>query len=98
MRAKAARTLRVMAQVEVARSPDGSVPTVAVRRDTEATRRALEEQLRAAVGERDRAHAMLGNDGFTSRAPAQVVDAERAKADRYSAEAEELERRLAELG
>jgi len=84
--------------VEVARSPDGSVPTVAVRRDTEATRRALEEQLRAAVGERDRAHAMLGNDGFTSRAPAQVVDAERAKADRYSAEAEELERRLAELG
>jgi valyl-tRNA synthetase len=41
---------------------------------------------------------MLGNDGFTSRAPAQVVDAERAKADRYATEAEELERRLAELG
>jgi valyl-tRNA synthetase len=84
--------------VEVARSPDGMVPTVAVRQDTEATRRALEEQLRAAVGERDRARAMLGNDGFTSRAPAQVVDAERAKADRYATEAEELERRLAELG
>jgi valyl-tRNA synthetase len=84
--------------VEVARSPDGTVPTVAVRQDTEATRRALEEQLRAAVGERDRARAMLGNDGFTSRAPAQVVDAERAKADRYATEAEELERRLAELG
>jgi valyl-tRNA synthetase len=84
--------------VEVARSPDGTVPTVAVRQDTEATRRALEEQLRAAVGERDRARAMLGNDGFTSRAPAQVVDAERAKADRYATEAEELERRLTELG
>ncbi len=84
--------------VEVARSPDGTLPTVAVRQDTEATRRALEEQLRAAVGERDRARAMLGNDGFTSRAPAQVVDAERAKADRYATEAEELERRLAELG
>ena len=84
--------------VEVARSPDGTVPTVAVRQDTEATRRALEELLRAAVGERDRARAMLGNDGFTSRAPAQVVDAERAKADRYATEAEELERRLAELG
>jgi hypothetical protein len=40
---------------------------------------------------------MLENEGFRSRAPEHLVGAEREKAERYSAEVEELERRLAEL-
>jgi valyl-tRNA synthetase len=83
--------------VEVTSVPVGTIPTVAATQDVEATRRALEEQLQAAIVERDRALAMLGNEGFRSRAPEHLVGAEREKAERYSAEVEELERRLAEL-
>jgi len=57
-------------------------------------RASLEAKLATAVAERDRALAKLANDGFTSRAPAAVVEAEREKAERYGAEASELERRL----
>jgi valyl-tRNA synthetase len=57
-------------------------------------RASLEEKLAAAIAERDRALAKLANEGFASRAPAQVVDAEREKAERYAAEVEDLERRL----
>ena len=57
-------------------------------------RASLEEKLAAAMAERDRALAKLANEGFTSRAPAQVVEAEREKAERYAAEVQDLERRL----
>jgi valyl-tRNA synthetase len=57
-------------------------------------RASLEAKLAEAIAERDRATAKLANEGFTSRAPAQLVEAEREKAERYAAEASELERRL----
>jgi valyl-tRNA synthetase len=45
------------------------------------------EALRAEV---ERAERKLANDGFTSQAPADVVDAEREKLATYRAELEEL--------
>ena len=54
----------------------------------------LERRLAEAVAERDRARAKLANSGFTDRAPAELVEAERQKAERWAAEAEELEQRL----
>jgi valyl-tRNA synthetase len=54
----------------------------------------LERRLAEAVGERDRARAKLANSGFTERAPAELVEAERQKAERWAAEAAELEQRL----
>ena len=46
------------------------------------------------MAERDRAQAKLANSGFTDRGAAELVDAERQKAERWAAEAEELEQRL----
>jgi valyl-tRNA synthetase len=83
--------------VEVETRPVGTVPAVTVRQDVEKARAALEQQLRTVIAERDRAFSKLQNEGFISRAPAQLVDAEREKAERFAAEAEELERRLSEL-
>ncbi len=54
----------------------------------------IERRLAAARTEHDRAAAKLANEGFTGRAPAQLVEAERAKAERWAAEVAELERRL----
>ena len=54
----------------------------------------LERRLSEAVAERDRALAKLANSGFTDRAPAELVEAERAKAERWAAEAAALEARL----
>ena len=54
----------------------------------------LERRLVEAVAERDRAQAKLANSGFTDRAPAELVEAERQKAEHWAAEAEELEARL----
>ena len=54
----------------------------------------LERRLAEAVAERDRAQAKLANSGFTDRAPAELVEAERQKAEHWAAEAEELEARL----
>jgi len=50
-----------------------------------------------AIAERDRALGKLTNEGFLARAPAALVEAEREKAERFAAEASELERRLQEL-
>ncbi len=74
-----------------------ATPSVAVAEDPEATRRKLEERLRAARAERDRARSMLANEGFTSRAPRHLIDAERDKAERFASEAAELEARLEEV-
>jgi valyl-tRNA synthetase len=54
----------------------------------------LERRLAEARAERDRALAKLGNAGFTGRAPAELVEAERQKAERWAAEVEALEARL----
>jgi valyl-tRNA synthetase len=54
----------------------------------------LERRLAEAVAERDRARAKLANRGFTERAPAELVQAERDKAERWAAEVEELRQRL----
>jgi valyl-tRNA synthetase len=58
--------------------------------DGEAARARLEarrEELRSEVA---RAEGKLGNEGFTSRAPADVVEEERRKLERYRSELEEL--------
>ena len=69
---------------------DAAVSSVVAAED----RASLEAKRAEAIAERDRARAKLANEGFTSRAPAQLVEAEREKAERYAAEVSELERRL----
>jgi valyl-tRNA synthetase len=61
-------------------------------------RAALERELAKLRAERDRAEAMLENERFTSKAPPEVVAAEREKAERFAAEVRALESRLADLG
>ena len=58
---------------------------------------AIERELATLRAERDRAEGMLGNERFTSKAPPEVVAAEREKADRFAAEVQALESRLAAL-
>jgi valyl-tRNA synthetase len=58
--------------------------------DPEAVRGRLEarrEELRSEVA---RAEGKLGNEGFVARAPAEVVEEERRKLERYRSELEEL--------
>jgi valyl-tRNA synthetase len=50
----------------------------------------IEDRRRSLLSEVDRAERKLANEGFVAKAPADVVDAERAKLDRYRAELEEL--------
>jgi valyl-tRNA synthetase len=76
---------------------EGDVPDVmveAVAEDRAVVRARLEEQLAHACGERDRAHAKLQNERFTTKAPADLVEAERAKEARFAAEVADLEARL----
>ena len=65
--------------------------------DTAVQRATLERELARAVAERDRAAGMLANERFTSKAPPDKVDQERAKQARFAAEAEQIELRLAEI-
>jgi valyl-tRNA synthetase len=58
----------------------------------------LEKDLKAAHGEVKRAQGKLGNEKFTGRAPAELVQAERDKVDRYTREAAQLDAVLAQLG
>jgi valyl-tRNA synthetase len=58
----------------------------------------LEADLKAARGEVARAQGKLGNEKFAGRAPAELVQAERDKAERYAREADQLEQVLAQLG
>jgi valyl-tRNA synthetase len=71
---------------------------VVLGRDLAVRYRARLVELRdRAAAERDRARGKLANDGFTRRAPAAVVDAEREKERRFAREAAAIEARLAEL-
>ena len=54
--------------------------------DFEAERKRLTAAFEAAEGEIRRAEAKLANESFVSRAPAAVVDAERAKLEKYKAQ------------
>ncbi len=60
-------------------------------------REQLRRRLDAAAAERDRAARKLANRGFTERAPAELVAAERDKESRWGREAAELSARLDEL-
>ncbi|MCW2920562.1 MAG: valine--tRNA ligase [Thermoleophilia bacterium] len=58
----------------------------------------LESDLKNAKGEVKRAEGKLGNEKFTGRAPAELVQAERDKVERFGREAQQLEAVLAQLG
>jgi valyl-tRNA synthetase len=77
------------------RSVDVSAPSATAT--AVANRPSLEAKLDRALRELALAQSKLDNDGFLSKAPAHLVEAEREKADRYAAEASELRRRLEEL-
>jgi valyl-tRNA synthetase len=66
--------------------------------DASQLRSRIEADLKAAKGEVKRAEGKLANERFTSRAPAELVDEERAKVDRWNREAAQLEDVLAQLG
>lgn len=59
---------------------------VALQIDTAAERARLDQAIAAAEGELERAHRQLANERFTSRAPEHLVQAERDKAARFTAE------------
>ncbi len=61
-------------------------------------RRRLQGELENARAESDRTRARLANTQFTERAPAQVVDRERAKLAAAEQRATLLEERLRSLG
>ncbi len=65
--------------------------------DLEAERARLRKELEAAEADVARREAKLANDGFTSRAPAQVVQREREGLELARAALEKLRARLAEL-
>jgi valyl-tRNA synthetase len=58
--------------------------------DPEAIRARIEERRKKLRAEVRRGEGKLANDGFIAKAPADVVDAERAKLEAYKAELEEL--------
>ena len=58
----------------------------------------LESDLKNAKGEVKRAEGKLSNEKFTGRAPAELVQAERDKVERFGRESEQLEAVLAQLG
>jgi valyl-tRNA synthetase len=69
------------------RAGDGQAPDSA----------ALQRELAKLRSELSRAEGMLKNERFTSKAPPEVVAAEREKAERFAADVRALESRLAAL-
>ena len=66
--------------------------------DFEAERKRLEGELKNVEAEIKRAEGKLNNEGFISRAPAAVVDAERAKLEMYKEKREGVIAAIAKLG
>ena len=66
--------------------------------DFEAERKRLENELKTVENEIKRAEGKLNNEGFTSRAPAAVVEAERAKLEKYKEKREGVLSAIAKLG
>jgi valyl-tRNA synthetase len=92
----AAGLVRALAprSTEVVEDDVAAVVIEAAAEDPALVRARLEEQLVRARAERDRARGMLANERFTAKAPPDRVADERAKAERYAAEVDELEARL----
>jgi valyl-tRNA synthetase len=76
----------------------GRIMVKAPEVDAQAERQRLRAALDTARAELARARKQLANEKFTSRAPAHLVDAEREKARRFAAEADEIAARLDALG
>ena len=66
--------------------------------DFEAERKRLEGELKNVESEIKRAEGKLNNEGFISRAPAAVVDAERAKLEMYKEKRDGVIAAIAKLG
>ena len=66
--------------------------------DFEAERKRLEGELKNVENEIKRAEGKLSNEGFTSRAPAAVVEAERTKLEKYREKREGVIAAIAKLG
>jgi valyl-tRNA synthetase len=65
--------------------------------DLDAERERLRKEIAAAVAERDRAQAQLGNEAFVARAPDHVIQVQRRRLATAVEQISLLERRLAEL-
>jgi valyl-tRNA synthetase len=99
--------LAAIANVEIGEAGDdalvvpvsfGRILVKAPAVDIDAERARLTAALGAARTELARAEKQLANEKFTSRAPAHLVEAEREKARRFTAEAGEISARLDALG
>src|SRR6185437_2712379 len=66
--------------------------------DLEQERRKLEVEVNQLEGQLAALRSRLANESFTSRAPAHIVDAERAKEREWSARAEALRKKIVTLG
>ena len=66
--------------------------------DFEAERKRLEKELASTEGEIKRAEGKLSNEGFISRAPAAVIDAEKAKLEKYREKLESIKDAISKLG
>ena len=66
--------------------------------DFEAEKKRLGGELEAVEGEIKRAEGKLANESFVSRAPAAVVDGERAKLEKYKEKKESIIAAIAKLG
>ena len=83
--------------VDVIPAGDAAV-TVLAPGGAENLRPRLEQELAKAEGEIERARKKLADARFVERAPAHLVEAERAKLERFEREAAELRARLGALG
>lgn len=66
--------------------------------DTEKEKERLNKEKQRLLGEIERVEKKLQNESFISKAPAQVVDAERAKAEKYRSLLAQVENSLESLG
>ena len=66
--------------------------------DFEAERARLKKELDAMESEIKRAEGKLSNEGFVSRAPAAVVEAEKAKLEKYKEKRDSIKEAIAKLG
>ncbi|MDH3724277.1 MAG: valine--tRNA ligase [Thermoleophilia bacterium] len=76
----------------------GSILVLPPEIDMQAERARLDAAITAAEKELARAEKQLGNEQFVSRAPAELVEAERDKAARYTSELKTLRAQLAAAG
>ena len=65
--------------------------------DIEKERERLSKELERVIGEIRRADGKLQNRGFIDKAPKNLVEAERAKLDKFIEMKEKIERQIAEL-